>query len=104
MTFSLPNVYNENKELRSQEELSELAFKLCGQIDEKSKEVERLKKITETPEFKMWEKELVRYKQDCRKKALEFAVAMIAGSQSGEISDTVTKEADKYYEWLIKEV
>lgn len=42
-----------------------------------------------------------RYKQDCRKRALEVAERTVTQSQGGQISDAITTEADKYYNWLI---
>ena len=47
-----------------------------------------------------YEKEYSRYKQDCRKRALDLAIGKFAGlTKDGE--DSVTTEADKYYNWLI---
>lgn len=44
--------------------------------------------------------EFSRYKQDCRKKALEIAFEEV--KLVGGFTDTVVKEtADKYYQWLI---
>lgn len=45
--------------------------------------------------------EFQRYKQDCRKRALEVAERTVTQSSGGVISEKITNEADKYYDWLI---
>lgn len=45
--------------------------------------------------------EFSRYKQDCRKRAIDIAVQLVSQSSGGQISEEVKKEADIYYKWLI---
>lgn len=45
--------------------------------------------------------EFSRYKQDCRKRALETAVMNFKGLFGEGGQDAVIIEADKYYNWLI---
>jgi len=41
--------------------------------------------------------EYSRFKNDCRKKALEVAERTVSQVQAGVISDSILSEADKYY-------
>lgn len=45
--------------------------------------------------------EFNRFKQDCRKRALDVAHQTISQAQGGTISKDIIKEADIYYKWLI---
>ena len=63
-----------------------------------------LKQYNETGKLYSQEKvnvEFSRYKQDCRKRAIDIAVQLVSTSSLGQISGEVKKEADIYYEWLI---
>lgn len=45
--------------------------------------------------------EFSRYKQDCRKRAIDIAVQLVGTSSTGQISNEIKREADIYYKWLI---
>jgi len=48
--------------------------------------------------------ELQRYKQDCRKRALDAGAENAYKTVSNATSDMVLKEAEIFYQWLIKDI
>ena len=77
---------------------NETFFKSADDIKSKPNEaLQTIKKLSNQIEI-----ELQRYKQDCRKRALEVAAG--EAERKGEVdfpNKTVLELADKYYNWLI---
>lgn len=64
--------------------------------------VEQNRVAAKAAEDNMKDREWNRYRQDCRKRALDVGYETAIKQVSNAPSEMVIKEADKYYEWLTK--
>ncbi len=91
---SLEDYKNDNLKLRQYNEILE------GQV----KAFNEQSALVDAAEKRGMNKELVRFKQDCRKKAMEMAAQSPTADVAQNIQANIISAADKYYQWLTKEV